>query len=202
MKVTDPYLDDRLRAERSSTFLQFIDELRRLWKEAGKTGDIIRQFPFQEEAQYPVITYRLLRRQISPHFKEYKPRFRDVFPHPYLPDQFVELYGQIFDVLVEFQIFSLSQEEADELVVEFEDFLYLYAGFFKKEGVQDIQFYSQEEDQLIYKERYAIAVRTLQYNFRFEKLTPRFLNQIHDLAVQANVRHTLSHSDTEEEFTW
>lgn len=200
MKIQDPYLDNRLRSEQPITFLQFVDVLRKLWKSAGKKGDIVRQFPVDEDAKYPLITYRLLRRVINPNFKDYKPRFRDIIRHPYAPDQFVELYGQIFDVWVEFKIYSLSQEEADELVVEFEDFLYMYTGFFKKNGVQNIQFYAQEEDELITKERYPVAVRTLQYQIRLERVVPRFLNQIHDLSIQANIMHTSENPNEEEDY--
>jgi hypothetical protein len=200
MKIQDPYLDDRLRSDRPITFLQFVDELRRLWKDAGKKGDIVRQFPIHEDVQYPLITYRLLKRVVNPNFKERKPRLRDIIRHPYAPDHFIELYGQIFDVLVEFKIYSLSQEEADELVIEFEDFLYLYTGFFKKKGVQEILFYAQEEDEVITKDKYSVAVRTLQYQMRLEKVTPRFLNQIQDLAVQASIMHTSENQSEEEDY--
>jgi hypothetical protein len=198
MKVQNAYLDDRLRSDRPITFLQFVDELRRLWEAAGKKGNIVRSKPKDDEAQYPLITYRLLKRLINQDFKDYKPRYRDVIEHPYAPGQFVELYGQIFDVWVEFKIYSLTQEEADELVIEFEDFLQLYAGFFKRSGVQDIRFYAQEEDEVNTDSRVPVAVRTLQYQFRFEKVTPRFLNQIHDLAVQASLLHTENQNEEED----
>jgi hypothetical protein len=187
--LMDAYIDNRLRSEKPITFLGFIDDLRRLWEAAGKPGKIIRQSPLKEEADFPTITYRIIRREINNHFKDIKPRYRTTIRHPYLEDEYVELYGQIFDVWVEFCIYSISAEEADELVMELEEFLQTYAGFFKQKGVQEILFHAQGEDEVLEEQRINIAKRKLLYTMRFEKIIVRFLNEIQQIAVQANLLH-------------
>jgi hypothetical protein len=184
----DPYLDNRLRSDKPITFLGFIDDLSRLWKMAGKRGRIVREAPFHDDAEFPVITFHTIRRLINPQFKDIKPRYRTTIRHPYIPGEYVELRGQIFDVWVQFNVYSASAEEADELVEELDDFIQMYKGFFKKNGVQEITFFAQETDQVITDYRFPIAVRPIQYTLRFEKITPVFLNQIDQIITQATIQ--------------
>ncbi len=185
----DPYIDNRLRSKKPITFLSFVDDLRQLWEAAGKTGEIIRHKPIKEEMNLPVITYRIIRRVISPQFSDIKPRFRGSIRHPHMDNEYVDIYGQMFDLWVEFGIYSQSGEEADQMVMELEEFLLTYAGFFKRNGVQEILFHSQGEDEVLTDQRIPIAKRKLSYTMRFEKIVVRFLNEIQQIAVQAKIRH-------------
>lgn len=187
--LMDAYIDNRLRSDKPITFLGFIDDLRRLWEAAGNTAKIVRKDPITDDAEFPIITYRIIRRQLNDSFKDVKPRIRNTIKHPYIPNEYVELYGQMFDLWVEFCIYSRSAEEADELTIELEDFLQTYAGFFKKNGVQEILFHAQGEDEVVGQQRLDIAKRKLLYTMRFEKIIVRFLNEIQQIAVQANLLH-------------
>jgi uncharacterized Zn finger protein len=195
----DPYVDDRLRSDKTITFLGFIDDFRKLWETAGKKGKFVRNKPSGDDAHFPAVTYRVVRRLINPEFKDLKPRLRATVRHPDQPNEYIEIYGQIFDVYVEFVVYSLSAEEADELTIEFEDFLQLYKGFFKQNGVKDIFFYEQGEDEVNTDSRFSVHKRTLNYRFLFEKITPMFLNQIEELAIQASILHKENEPHVKEE---
>jgi hypothetical protein len=186
--LLDPYVDNRLRSDKPSNFLGFIDELRRLWKLAGKPGTFIRHEPLKEDLQLPAITFRKIHRKVNPEFKDIKPRHRATIRHPYRQDEWVELKGQIFDVIVEFHVLSETAEEADELIEELEEFIMIYKGFFKLHGVQEMLFHQQLEDSVITEFRFPIACRPIQYTMRFEKILPVFLNQIEQMLVQAKVQ--------------
>ncbi|MCY9186589.1 hypothetical protein [Bacillus halotolerans] len=188
--LLDDYIDSRLRADKPITFLGFIDDLRHLWEAAGKRGEIIRHNPLKKDSNMPAITYKLKKRTLNEQFKDIKPRYRGTIRNPYINGEFVQMYGQIFDLLIEFSIFSSSAEEADELVIEFEEFLQLYAGYFKKNGVQEILFCEQGEDNVVEEQRVDTPTRSLLYVMRFEKLIVRLLNDIQQVSVQANI-----HSD-------
>lgn len=185
--LLDAYMDNRLRSNKPITFLSFIDDFSKLWEASGKPGKIVRQSPIKEKAEYPTITYRILKREINETFKDIKPRLRATIRHPYMNNEYIELYGQIFDLTVEFCVYSKSSEEADELVMEVEEFLQTYAGFFKKQGVQEILFNSQGEDEIEADGRVSVAKRKLTYIIRFEKIITRFLNEIEQIAIQANL---------------
>ena len=197
--MQEAYQDDRYRSNKPSTFLGFVDTLRELWKKAGMPGDIIRKDPFDDNAEYPLITYRTIRKQVSKDFGDYKPRHRSTIEHPHMKNEWIELWGQIFDLYVEFSIHSKSQEEADEMVVEFEEFIELYKGYFKLNGVQDIRFYAQLEDKILDHSGTTVAQRTLQYTVRIERVIPKFLNQINDLAINASILHNNQNEMKEEE---
>jgi hypothetical protein len=186
--LLDVYVDKRLRSDKPITFLEFVDDLRKLWEAAGNTAKIVRSMPLSDDAQFPTITYRILGRELNLDFKDIKPRMRGIISHPYIDGEYVELYGQIFDITVEFAVYSMGAEEADQLVLELEEFLQTYAGFFKQNGVQEILFKSQGEDEVLTTGRVGAAKRTLLYTMRFEKLIVRFLNQIEQIAVQANLQ--------------
>jgi hypothetical protein len=187
--LLDAYIDNRLRSDKPITFLSFIDDLRRLWEAAGKDGHFVRQSPSKKEADFPVITYRVVKRVVNKDFKDFKPRYRSTISHPDIKDEFIELYGQIFDVDVEFCLYTPSAEVADELTVELEEFLQTYAGYFKRNGVQEVMFHSQGEDEVLTEIRVPVSKRKLLYTMRFEKIIVRFLNEIQQIAVQANLRN-------------
>lgn len=187
----DPYIDNRLRSDKPITFLSFVDELQRLWKDAGRSGEFIRYSPMNDEAEFPRITYRVMQREINKDIKDIKPRYRGTIRHPYRDGEYVELYGQVFDLIVEFVIFSKSAEEADEMVLDLEDFIQNYTGFFKKSGVQEILFNSQGTDEVIQNQRITVAKRPMYYKMRFEKITVKFLNEIRQVQVASQINNSL-----------
>jgi len=181
----DPYLDNRLRADKPMSFLGFIDEMNRLWKLAGKKGSIKRHQPLKDEADLPLITFRLIYREIDPDFGDRKPRLRTQIYHPYIPGEIVELWGQMFRFTIQFLVHGRSAEEADELAAELEDFIFSYTGHFKQNGVHELMFLDQLEDVVISDQRINVPARPIQYMMRFEKITPRFPGRIEQIAVQA-----------------
>ncbi|QHW35663.1 hypothetical protein GZH47_32720 (plasmid) [Paenibacillus rhizovicinus] len=183
----DPYVDSRLRSNKPTNYMGFIDELRRLWQLAGKEGDFKRHEPIKEDMALPRISYRKIHRTVNTSFKDIKPRHRATIRHPYREGEWVELRGQIFDVVVEFNVYSASAEQADEMIEELDEFLLLYKGFFKMNGVQEITFLQQLPDTVITDFRFPIACRPIQYTMRFEKIMPLFLNQIQQMMVEAQV---------------
>lgn len=193
-----PYVDDRLKSDKATTFLGFVDDLRKLWQTAGNPGDIVRHNNQKDSGDHPIITYRIKHRLPHPSFKETKPRIRQTIDHPYRPNEKVELYGQVFQVIVEFNIFSPSDDEADEITVQLEEFINGYKIFFLPQGVKDINFLEQGEDTTYNEYSVPLAKRTIYFDMQFEKVLPRYLNQIDQLAIQASILNK-SNEDNKEE---
>lgn len=185
--ANDPYVDTRLRSSQPITPLQAFRLLHKLWEQAGFPGQIIRNTPFDQIKEFPVIMFHLHHRTINNQFKDVKPRYRTTIRHPYMNDEYVELRGQIFDCMVQFEIYAVSQDEADLLVERFDDFMMTYKGYLKYMGVQEILYYQQLRDEVVQDSRYPIACRPLQYKMRFEKITPVFLNQLNELTIDAKI---------------
>lgn len=167
----------------------FIDDLSELWAKAGHESRITRNAPLGEDLELPSITFRVTGREIDKSFLDVKPRHRDTVEHPYEPGHYVELYGQMFSVYVDFDFFAGSNTEADELMDTFEEFVQMYKGTLLSRGVQDFRFISQEEDSLLNERRMQIAMRRLSYVVRLEVLTPKVLNDIQQVGISTSVRN-------------
>lgn len=141
-------------------------------------------------SQYPVqqftktITYQIVRREPGTlgdapfqMKKELKPRFREMQAKPN-EDGAVEIRGQWFDNLVQFDCWTRSNTEADELIEWFEEFMILYTFFFKGyAGIQEMLYYrggrftfGTTEDEAMVRWRNPYKVRSCTYYFRTEKL--------------------------------
>ena len=125
------------------------------------------------------ITYRVLRREpgtVQSHpfdgKKEIKPRVRQTIVDPDYPDHHIQIMGQWFDNLIQFDCWSVTNNGADSLISWFEDFLFRYTWVWKKNGVQEILYMDRGIDTEVTKWRDDIVNRTLVYYFRTEKIVP------------------------------
>lgn len=178
----------RLTSDKKTTFLDFIDDMRGLWVKQGEDlCNIVRAFPNDKEAELDIITFRLINRKINQEFKDYKPRLRTTLPHPHREKETIQVYAQVFDLLVEFKVLTSTAEKADMLVTEFDDFIQRYTGHFKQAGVQEILFVQQLEDQVNTFNRIEKHMRPLQYNIRLERLTVKYENELEHISLQAKI---------------
>lgn len=123
------------------------------------------------------VVYRVKRREpgtISKHPfdppTEIKPRIREYRVDPDHPGCHVMVMGQWFDNLIQFDCWSKYNNRADELVEWFEDFMYKYTWVWKKNGVNEILYWMRNVDTESSKWRNDLAVRTVQYYFKTEKI--------------------------------
>lgn len=183
----------RLRADKGANLLDFIDDMRELWrKRFGKNPenlvDIVRKNATRVEVNQDVtITFKVLKRTISGDFKDVKPKYRTEMAHPLRPDQHVKIFGQMFDIVIEFGIHARTHEDADKTMEDFEEFLEDYTQYFTRSGIQDIRFMEQLEDSSIRNNEGEIHSRTLLYLIRVERIKFRYLNEIKHIELQAKL---------------
>jgi hypothetical protein len=123
------------------------------------------------------IIYRIKRREPGTIGKhpfdpptEIKPRLRESIIDPDHPNCHVSILGQWFDNLIQFDCWSKYNERSDELIDWFEDFMYKYVGVWKKNGVNEILYWMRNPDEEASKWRNDLAVRSVMYYFRTEKI--------------------------------
>lgn len=183
----------RLRADKGAKLLDFIDDMRELWrKRFGKNPenlvDIVRKSATRvEDRKDTTVTFKVINRVISDDFKDVKPKYRTEMPHPLRPDQHVQIFGQMFDITMEFGIHSRTHESADKIMEEFEDFLEDYTQYFTRSGIQDIRFVRQIEDTSIRNGEGETHSRTLLYLIRVERIKFKYLNEINHIELQAKL---------------
>ena len=120
-----------------------------------------------KDVQTPVIVYRTLGR--TPR-KEVKPRFRQVINDKENDNRIVNVYGQQFNMTLEFRIIDSSDELAEDTMGDLEDLMLTYTGFFMSHGVSHIRFLEQLPDTSIFDEE-DFYIKTLSYLVILEKIT-------------------------------
>lgn len=124
----------------------------------------------------PIISWTLLRREpggsnqpFGPK-KEYKPRLRESVKDPYEQGYTVEIVGQWFDNIIQFDCWEADNRSAEQLVEWFEQFMRLYSWIFMKEGLNQIFFWQRNRDTTETKWRQDIVKRSTQFYLRTEQL--------------------------------
>lgn len=117
----------------------------------------------------PFINYRVMQRIPK---KERKPRFRES-KKEMAQDSIrnAEIYGQTFSCLLQFNIFANDWNTAEDILEKFEDAMFMYSGYFKKNGVSEILFEKQYTDSFFESTRQVLSIRNVVYYVEIEKLT-------------------------------
>jgi hypothetical protein len=130
-----------------------------------------------ENVKTPIITYKL--EEMRPGViskdgtREIKPRHREtIFPSSD-PSTAIEVYGRVLDATVVFEIWEENNAKASKFATKFIDFLDMYTGYIKQQGVKEIIFQRFSNDTTTSLNE-NIVTRKLEYFVRFEHL-----NEIH-----------------------
>lgn len=177
-------------ADKSSSmqnFIQMVDKLVTLTMpnvdfipEEGK----ILSMDSMKDFDRPKITYKILSRKPK---KELKPRVRQTIESNGIngEDRLAQICGQKFECLIQFNIFTSVYKEAEEVMEKFEELIFSYTGFFKKNGVAELLFKEQITDNYYERLRETLSVRNLIYYVEIEKLTVIFKEKIKEIEILA-----------------
>lgn len=84
------------------------------------------------------------------------------------------VWGQRFECHVQFNIVAGDYETADKVMEVFEDLMFNYTSYFKRNGVAEILFEGQHTDHNMDIYRQSLSIRSLQYCVWVEKLHAAF----------------------------
>ena len=132
----------------------------------------------------PVITYTVIDRVPK---MEFKPRIREQIIEKDIKDgteRVGEVWGQRFECVVQFNIYASVYKEAEEVMEMFEEALFKYAGFLKRNGVGEIFFKEHVTDSHFDTMRETLSIRNLRYYVEIEKLTVIFKEKIQQIESQ------------------
>lgn len=184
----------RQKADKSATLFDFISMVSKLVEltmpnvrfepDEGKvmTLDAMREF------NCPVITYQVINRKPK---KEIKARIRESISENIedKDDQRKgEIYGQKFQCLVQFNIFTSVYKDAEQVMESFEEIIIKHSGFLKRNGVGEILFDEHVTDSHFDTLRETLSIRNLRYYVEIEKLTVMFKEKIKEIEILAQKR--------------
>lgn len=124
------------------------------------------------------ILYEVLERQPM---TELKPRAREeIIEHTddINNDRRGIVWGQKFISVVQFNILGCDYKTCNKVMELFEELIFKYTAYFKKNGVSEILFKSQLTDKNLDFYRQSLSVRSLQYKIITEKLFVQYRSNI------------------------
>jgi len=127
--------------------------------------------------------------------KELKPRLRESTKDPYVKGYTVEVYGQWFDNIVQFEAWTSGFKTSERLISWMEQFLKLYTGFLRERGVNNMFFWRRQADAQVNSWRQQMPVKSTQFYFRTEEIEAVYQRDILKIDVSIGSENTMSVRD-------
>lgn len=116
------------------------------------------------------------RREVVPRFRENKNFVAD--------GKSLQVYGQWFDVLLQFDLWTLTNWESENLKVWFKRFMMTHRNFFKDMGLSDILFWWGGRDNVSSQLNNLLHLRTVVYWLRTEELSTETDFNLQELKIK------------------
>ena len=182
---------DRLRAEQSISFDEFIELLVKLVEKA-LYEDQVKMSPDEgatindrdRPINNPYIFFKIISgktiNSIKPRLMENTirrapghPEYRPDNKYPgkeNIEEEGVEVYRHAFEYVLQFDIFASSYATANKVLKDFEELMYDYTGYVKSRGVNELLYDQRltDESNVQYREKY--SVRSVRYILRIDKI--------------------------------
>ena len=182
---------DRLRAEQSISFDEFIELLVKLVEKA-LYEDQVKMSPDEgatindrdKPINNPYIFFKIISgktiNSIKPRLMENTirrapghPEYRPDNKYPVkenIAEEGVEVYRHAFEYILQFDIFASSYATANKVLKDFEELMYDYTGYVKSRGVNELLYDQRltDESNVQYREKY--SVRSVRYILRIDKI--------------------------------
>jgi hypothetical protein len=145
----------------------------------GNLIDMLAAYPNQQQDADPwrdLITYRIIRRQLGGGKQpfsgpiQYKPQLRATYTDIQEPTKKFNVFSQWYDNDVQFDCWTKTSTEADQLMAYFDDFMRKHRWVWRRNGVVQILYGQQYRDTEVTKWRNDITERSVKYFIRTEYL--------------------------------
>lgn len=185
-KIDYPEKTEPLQADKSATLEDFIEMVSMIVSKAMKKYKVEfipdegarLQKDQKETVEHPYILYEVLHRQPT---LELKPRARqEVLENTSdtADRRGGIVWGQKFTALVQFNILACDYKTANMVMTYFEELIFKYTAYFKKNGVAELLFKEQLTDQNLDYYRQDLSVRSLRYELEVERLYAQYKTEM------------------------
>ena len=115
--------------------------------------------------------------------RETRPKYRQSVPIEGTNDA-VQIYGQLYDTFVQFDIWTQTNTEAEELAVWFQDYMKDRRDLWKHLGLRDCLFWWRGMDDSLMSINKKLQTRSLTFWIAYEELEFKEAKKLQELEVQ------------------
>jgi hypothetical protein len=101
--------------------------------------------------------------------------------------KYVEIYGQVYDNSVQYNIWARTSWEVEELTEWFKDYLRKFTGMFREAGIIEMWFDRRVRDDTLLQIKNKYHLRSFLYYFRTEEINIKTIKPIRRIDVNLHV---------------
>ena len=138
----------------------------------------------EKKLEKTAILYRVIERKPKNELKmRHSENIEEVVDEKTNKKRLGQIWSQRQDCIIQFDIIASDYATANKVMNSFEDMIFQYSGYFKKNGIAEIYFKKYFTDTSIDTYRQYLSVRSIQYFVEIEKQTTIFNSTLEEIVV-------------------
>lgn len=138
----------------------------------------------EKKLEKTAILYRIIERKPKNELKmRHSENIEEVVDEKTNKKRLGQIWSQRQDCIIQFDIIASDYATANKVMNSFEDMIFQYSGYFKKNGIAEIYFKKYFTDTSIDRYRQYLSVRSIQYFVEIEKQTTIFNSTLEEIVV-------------------
>ena len=138
----------------------------------------------EKKLEKTAILYRVIERKPKNELKmRHSENIEEVVDEKNNKKRLGQIWSQRQDCIIQFDIIASDYATANKVMNSFEDMIFQYSGYFKKNGIAEIYFKKYFTDTSIDRYRQYLSVRSIQYFVEIEKQTTIFNSTLEEIVV-------------------
>ena len=138
----------------------------------------------EKKLEKTAILYRVIERKPKNELKmRHSENIEEVVDEKTNKKRLGQIWSQRQDCIIQFDIIASDYATANKVMNSFEDMIFQYSGYFKKNGIAEIYFKKYFTDTSIDRYRQYLSVRSIQYFVEIEKQTTVFNSTLEEIVV-------------------
>lgn len=138
----------------------------------------------EKKLEKTAILYRVIERKPKNELKmRHSENIEEVVDEKTNKKRLGQIWSQRQDCIIQFDIIASDYATANKVMNSFEDMIFQYSGYFKKNGIAEIYFKKYFTDTSIDRYRQYLSVRSIQYFVEIEKQTTIFNSTLEEIVV-------------------
>ena len=138
----------------------------------------------EKKLEKTAIIYRVIERKPKNELKmRHSENIEEVVDEKTNKKRLGQIWSQRQDCIIQFDVIASDYATANKVMNSFEDMIFQYSGYFKKNGIAEIYFKKYFTDTSIDRYRQYLSVRSIQYFVEIEKQTTIFNSTLEEIVV-------------------